>query len=342
MFLITLLKAKPHITMLKITINPDKIEFNVTTDEIVLNAGLAQKLNLPHACKNGVCGACKSKLISGDVTLDTYNQRTLTPDDIKQGYTLLCKAHAQTDLVFDIPNVLDGFPVKIMASKVLSVNKIHNTAVITLKLPVALGFGFHAGQYIEIMFKGKARSYSIASSPVTPDEIELHTKYHKGGEFSEYVWNELQADAMVRFKGPLGAFKLQKSEQPMLLVCTGTGFAPVKSIIETLYLNNDKREIHLYWGNREIKDFYLTEFLDKWHERLNIKITLCLSQENNRMYFAGYVTAALKNDFDNLKNYDMYACGNPRMIEDAFELATEELGLDKDRFFSDAFTPAVK
>ncbi len=328
--------------MPKITINPDKIEFNVTTDEIVLHAGLAHKLNLPHACKNGVCGACKSKLVSGDVMLDTYNQRTLTPDDIKQGYTLLCKAHAQTDLVFDIPNVLDGFPVKIMASKVLSVNKIHNTAVITLKLPVSLGFGFHAGQYVEIIFKGKARSYSIASSPLTPDEIELHTKYHKGGEFSEYVWNELQPDALVRFKGPLGAFKLQQSKQPMLLVCTGTGFAPVKSIIESLYINDDKREIHLYWGNREVKDFYLTHFLDKWREKLNIKVTLCLSKEKHKQYFSGYVTEALKSDFKALKNYDMYACGNPQMIEDAFELATQKLELDKDSFFSDAFTPAMK
>ena len=100
--------------MPKITINPDKIEFNITSDVTVLDAGLAHKLNLPHACKNGVCGACKSKITAGEVTLDEYNPRTLTMDEISQGYTLLCKAHALTDLVFDIPNVLDGFPVKIV------------------------------------------------------------------------------------------------------------------------------------------------------------------------------------------------------------------------------------
>ena len=298
--------------MPKITINPDKIEFNVTPEETVLAAGLLQKLNLPHSCKNGVCGACKCKLTSGEVKLDQYNPKTLTADDIAQGYTLLCKAHAVTDLVFDIPNVLDGFPVKIMPSKVLSVNKIHNTAIITLKLPANLGFGFHAGQYIEVMFKGKNRSYSIASSPITPEEIELHIKYHKGGEFSEYIWNELQTDALIRFKGPLGAFKLQKSERPMLLVCTGTGFAPVKSIIESLYLSDDKREIHLYWGNRSIDDFYLTEILDKWKTKLNIKITRCLSKESHNEYFAGYVTEALKSNFESLANYDLYACGSVR------------------------------
>jgi CDP-4-dehydro-6-deoxyglucose reductase len=329
------------IAMAQITIIPDKIEFNVVPEQTVLDAGLAQKLNLPHSCKNGVCGACKSKLVSGEVRLDTYNPKTLTSDDIKQGYTLLCKAHAVTDLVLDIPNVLDGFPIKIMPSKVISVDKIHNTAIINLKLPANLIFGFHAGQYVEIMFKGKTRSYSIASSPLIPNEIELHTKYHKGGEFSEYVWNELKTDSLVRFKGPMGAFKLQKSDSPIIFVCTGTGFAPVKSIIETLYLSNDSREIHLYWGNRTVDDFYLTDILGKWQSTLNIKVIRCLSKDSQNQYFNGYVTDALKIDFNNLTDYDLYACGNPQMIEDVFELASEKLGLARDRFFSDAFTPAV-
>ena len=303
---------------------------------------MAQKLNLPHACKNGVCGACKSKLVTGEVRLEEYNPRTLTPEDINQGYTLLCKAHALTDLVFDIPNVLDGFPVKILPSKVIAINKTHQTAVITLKLPESVEFGFHAGQYIDIMFKGKTRSYSIASAPTSPKEVEVHVKYHKGGEFSEYVWNELATDSVLRFKGPLGVFKLQKSDKPILLVATGTGFAPVKSIIESLYIENVTREIHLYWGNRSVEDFYLTEILTKWQSKLNIKITKCLSKDTQNEYFSGYVTNAIKNDFEDLSSYDLYACGNPQMIEDTYEIATEILGLSKDRFFSDAFIPAMR
>ena len=327
--------------MAKITINPDKIEFNAEQDVTVLDAGLAQKLNLPHSCKNGVCGACKSKLVSGEVILDQYNPKTLTADDIHQGYTLLCKAHAVTDLIFDIPNVLDGFPIKIMPAKVLTVEKINNTAIITLKLPANLSFGFHAGQYLEIMFKGQNRSYSLASSPQSASEIELHVKYHPGGAFSEYVWNELKTDSLVRFKGPLGAFRLQKSDSPLLMVCTGTGFAPIKSILEYMCTNNDSREINLYWGNRGIEDFYCTEILSKWQSKLNLKIIKCLSGEQHTGYYHGRVTDAVEEDFGNLDKYELYACGNPQMIEDMFELASEKLGLARDKFFSDAFTPSV-
>lgn len=327
--------------MAKITIIPDNIEFNVSGNDTVLDAGLLQKLNLPHSCKNGVCGACKSKLVSGAVNLDVYNPKTLTEDDIRQGYTLLCKAHPSSDLVLDIPNVLDGFPIKILPAKILDVNKIHNTLIITLKLPSNLTFGFHAGQYVEMMFKGQTRSYSIASSPKHPQELEFHVKYHKGGLFSEYAWNELKTDSIIRFKGPLGAFKLQKSDKPILLVCTGTGFGPIKSILEHIYINDDTRKISLYWGNRNLEDFYLQENINRWQEKLNIKVIKCLSKSIHEEYFQGYVTKAVANDFTDLSDHEVYACGNPQMIEDMFELACEKLGAPKNQFFSDAFTPSA-
>lgn len=327
--------------MANITINPDKVEFSVTPEETILEAGLRNKLNLPHTCKNGVCGTCKIKVIEGSVTLDTFNPKTLSEDEQKQGYTLLCKAHAQTDVILDIPNVLDGFPVKIMPAKVSAFTKINQTAIINLKLPANLTFSFYAGQYIEVMLKGKNRSYSIGNSPKQANELELHVKYHQDGIFSEYVWNELKVDGILRFKGPLGSFRLQKTENPIICVCTGTGFAPVKAILDDMFLNDDKREVHLFWGNRTIDDFYFLDVVEKWKEKLNIKVNLCLSKSEAAGFFSGYVTSAIIEDLTDLSAYEVYACGNAQMIEDVFELTTDKLRLDKKNFFSDAFTPSV-
>ncbi|MBP9742694.1 MAG: 2Fe-2S iron-sulfur cluster binding domain-containing protein [Burkholderiales bacterium] len=327
--------------MAKITINPDQVKFIATSNETILNAGLAQKLNLSHSCKNGLCGSCKTKIISGEVILDPYNPKTLTPEEQKQGYTLLCRAHALTDVVLDIPNLLCGFPVKIMPAKVISITKINQIAIINLKLPANLAFGFYAGQYVDIMVKGKNRSYSIGISPLQKDEIEIHVKNYPGGIFSEYVWNELKVNDILRFKGPLGSFQLQHTNKPIICVCTGTGFAPIKAILEDMYLREDPRPITFYWGNSEIKDFYCVEVIEKWRHKLNIKIVLCISQNKESGYFFGRVTDALINDFNDLSNHEVYACGNPRMIESLFELSCTQLRLLRDNFFSDAFIPSA-
>ncbi|MDQ5921312.1 MAG: CDP-4-dehydro-6-deoxyglucose reductase [Pseudomonadota bacterium] len=331
--------------MSKITIVPDNVEFTVSSDETILDAGLRHKLNLPHSCKNGVCSSCKTKIIEGEVTLDSYNPKTLTDSEREQGYTLLCKAHALSDVVLDIPNILDGFPIKILPAKVTSINKAHKIAIINLKLPANMAFGFYAGQYIEVMIKGKNRSYSIGSSPQQKNEIEIHVKNYPGGIFSDYVWNELKIDNILRFRGPLGTFRLQNTNNPIVCICTGTGFAPIKAILEDMYINEDQREITLYWGNREIEDYYSLDVIEKWRKKLNIKVVLCLSKKDAPTtaadYFLGYVTSALVEDFTDLSNHEVYACGNPSMIEQVFEIACNKLELLRERFFSDAFIPSV-
>lgn len=327
--------------MANILIVPDNIQFSVDANETVLAAGLNNKLNLPHQCKNGVCGSCKCKIISGTVTHDEYNKATLSDAELSEGYSLLCKAHAMTDLVLDIPNLLNSFPIRMLPAKVESCSKINQTAIIKLKIPATIQFGFHAGQYIDIMLNGKNRSYSIANSPDLAGIVELHVKYHASGIFSEFVWNEIKEQALLRFRGPLGNFYLRDTQNPIILVCTGTGFAPIKSIIEDMLAKESQRQIHFYWGNSTINDFYLLELLDKWQQKLNIKITLCLSKEKQEGYVCGRVTGALEKDFKDLSNYEVYACGNPKMTEDVFNLATTKLHLLKKNFLSDAFTPSV-
>ena len=326
-----------------ITVIPDNVKFTPMDGETILEAGLKQKLNLPHSCKNGVCATCKCKIISGSVALNPYNKLILSEAEIESGYTLLCRAHATSDVVLDIPNLLTGFPVKMLPAKVESVVKVGNTAIINLKLPANQKFEFYAGQYIEIMLKNQVRSYSLANMVNELNQLELHVKHHPGGAFSDLIWNnELKAGSILRFKGPFGTFKLQQTATPILLVCSGTGFAPIKAILEDMSLSKNMREIHLFWGNRTLKDFYLPDVLPKLQMELNLKVTLCLSNEKAENYFSGYVTHAVVANFTNLDGYELYACGNRDMIADIYTIATKELHLQAQNFFSDVFTPSVE
>lgn len=327
--------------MIKVTILPENIELNVLENESILDAGLRHKLNLPHSCKNGDCGACKCKVASGEIELGLYKSQVLSNEELHQGYTLLCRAHPVGDVVLEIPNLLNSFPIKTLPAKVVKITKSSNTAIITLKLPATQAFGFNAGQYIEIITQGKNRAYSLASSPTTLPEIEIHVRYYPGGVFSEFVWHQLQEQSLLRFKGPLGTFGLSKTNLPIIMICTGTGFAPIKALLEYMVDNNIRRQVHLYWGNRTSDDFYLLDLLESFSQKLGVIKTLCLSSQDLHGFVRGYVNDALARDFTNLENYEMYACGNLNMIEDAYNLAVEKLGLSKANFFSDAFTPSV-
>lgn len=328
--------------MAEILVIPDNIKFTVNPDETILAAGLRNKLNLPHQCKNGVCGSCKCKVISGEITHADYNEKTLTPEELHEGYSLLCKAHAKTEVTLEIPNLLNSYPIKMLPAKVESLSKLGNVAVIKLKTPTNFPFQFHAGQYIDIMLNGKNRSYSVANSPTEPGTVELHVKYHASGVFSEFIWNEAREQSLLRFRGPLGNFYLRDTSKPIIFACTGTGFAPIKAIVESMIATNNQRQISLYWGNRICEDFYLLELAKSWSHKLNIKLNFYVSQGDAMEGFTqGRITNAILTDFTDLADYEVYACGNPAMTEEVFKLATTKLNLDPKNFLSDAFTPSV-
>jgi CDP-4-dehydro-6-deoxyglucose reductase len=327
--------------MTKVTIVPENVVLSITDEESILTNALIQKLNLPHGCKTGTCGACKCKVISGEIKLDPYNTAVLTDEEKHQGYTLLCRAHPVGEVVLEIPHAIKGFPIKTLPARVEKIEKFNDVAIITLRLPPSQSFGFYAGQYIDILTGGKNRSYSIASSPTVTNSLEVHVRYHKGGIFSEYVWHELKETQILRFKGPLGNFQLSETALPILMVCTGTGFAPIKSILEYMAASGIKREIYVYWGNKTYADYYMLDLLHELQQKLDFKLTLCLSADTKDGCISGRVIQAVANNFTDLSGYEVYACGNLNMIEDLYELASSKLGLVRQNFFSDAFTPSV-
>lgn len=326
--------------MAKVTIVPANLVFSINENENILTAAIRHNINLPHGCKDGECGSCKAKVTSGSVYYnDHINSQFLSKKEIDDGYYLLCKTYVKTDCIIKIPGFFNLYPIRTLPSKITSIEKFGTTAIVKFKLPAAQKFEFHAGQYIDVIYENQARSYSIANSP-NYEELELHIRYHPGGLFSQAVWNDLKIGSLIRFRGPLGNFILRDSNKPILMVCTGTGIAPIKGLIEYMINTNDKRQVHLIWGDNIVEDFYLKDMITKWQTQLNLSVNFCTMEQELDDYYHGMVTDFVAKNYVTLANHEVYACGNPKMIEDIFAFGSVNLQLTEDNFYSDSFTPS--
>ncbi|MFC3874845.1 2Fe-2S iron-sulfur cluster-binding protein [Neisseria musculi] len=332
-----------------ITLAPDNAAFTAEAGEPVLNAAKRQGLNLPHSCQSGICGQCKAELVGGEVAQGAHAELALSAEEAAQGKILMCCAVPQSDIVLKVPGYNGAAmpPVKTFPARVASVVYQHDVAVLTLALPKAPPFTFLAGQYIDILLKnGQVRSYSIANSPAQAEALELHIRRRAGGLFSEMLFSEnalIQEKVILRVRGPLGTFTLQESGKPAILMATGTGFAPICSILRQMAENGDTRTVHLYWGARHEVDLYCLQQAADLVSRLpDARFTPVLSRQNDNWQGAqGYIQAHVAADYPDLSGHEVYACGSPGMIEAARQQLVEQCGLPVDAFFSDAFSPAV-
>ena len=329
----------------KIKIQSSGLEFHVKPSQTILEGAIASGITLPYGCQDGACGSCKGKVISGKYFLNEYQSSALTDSDIKAGNTLYCKSMAQEDLVIEpnIPEVYDQYSPKVLPVKVESLTRLnHDVMQMFLKLPAKETFRFKAGQYIEfIMGDGSRRAFSMANAPLD-SKIELHLRLIEGGKFTSFVFNEMKEKSIHRIEGPIGQFYLRDSEKPIIFIAGGTGFAPIKSIIEDMIANKNKRKIYLYRGVRSGKDFYMNELVNDWIKKLEgltyIPVVEDGLSEDAR---SGYVHHAVLEDFKNLNDIQVYCCGAPGLVENAFKDLTKS-GLPDDQFFADAFTFAPK
>ena len=329
----------------KIKIQSSGLEFHVKPSQTILEGAIASGITIPYGCQDGACGSCKGKVISGKYFLNEYQSSALTDSDIKAGNTLYCKSMAQEDLVIEpnIPEVYDQYSPKVLPVKVESLTRLnHDVMQMFLKLPAKETFRFKAGQYIEfIMGDGSRRAFSMANAPLD-SMIELHLRLIEGGKFTSFVFNEMKEKSIHRIEGPIGQFYLRDSEKPIIFIAGGTGFAPIKSIIEDMIANKNKRKIYLYRGVRSEKDFYMNELVNDWIKKLEgltyIPVVEDGLSEDAR---SGYVHHAVLEDFKNLNDIQVYCCGAPGLVENAFKDLTKS-GLPDDQFFADAFTFAPK
>ena len=233
----------------------DQITFTANDDETVLAAATRQNLNLPHSCKSGACGQCKAELMSGEFEMGDHIDKAISEEEKAQGKVLLCCTTAKSDLKINVqgfnPNAL---PVRTLPVRIETIEIKHDVALLRLALPKAPSFAFYAGQYIDLLLPGNiSRSYSIANSPDQEGVLELHIRKRENGVCSEMIFGaepKIKEKGIVRVKGPLGTFTLQQdSNKPMILLATGTGYAPIRSILLDLIHQNSERQVHFYWGH---------------------------------------------------------------------------------------------
>lgn len=327
--------------------------FSVEADETVLEAALRQGINLPYGCKNGACGSCKGKCIEGKIRHGDHSQSALSAADETAGSTLLCCAHPQTDLLIEVREVQGGgdIPVRKVPCRINTIQfPSDDVAILQLQLPASERFQFLAGQYLEFLLKdNKRRAYSIASAPHEQGPLELHIRHLPGGLFTDPLFGQasdgkqIKEKDILRFEGPLGSFFLREdSKKPIIFLASGTGFAPIKSMLMHIQEKKIKREIHFYWGGRRPKDLYMDNLCQEFmHTIPGFHYTPVISDalaEDAWQGRTGFVHRAVMNDFPDLSQHQVYACGAPIVIQSARTDFVKDCQLPEEEFFADSFT----
>lgn len=325
----------------KVSIHPSNHSFEISPDTTILEGALEHGYNLPYSCRNGACGVCKGKVLLGTVDFGNHQPYALSDAEKKDGIALFCCAKPKSDVVIESHEVASSteIQVKTLPCRVQKMEKVAaDIMVLYLKLPTNERLQFFAGQYIDILQKdGKPRSFSLANAPHHDELLELHVRNIPGGAFTHHVFTEMKERDILRIKGPQGNFTLHEdSDKPIIFVASGTGFAPVKSIIEHALQIGLQRPMHIYWGVRMAADFYMLDKVREWQMQ-GIKFTPVVSDEswNGR---TGFVHHAVLEDYADLSGHQVYACGAPVVIEAAFKDFTSQRSLPETEFFSDAFT----
>src|SRR5512134_1134858 len=330
----------------KVTVQPSGNVFDVPEGDTILAAGLTAGFHLPYGCRNGACGSCKGKLVAGEIDYGKYQHTALSEDERAAGYALFCVAKPLTDVTIESREI--GAVKDIVVRKLpCRVNKLERVAddviIVHLKLPANERLQFLAGQYIEFILKdGTRRSFSMANPPHDDEILQLHVRHVPGGTFTDHVFGTMRERDILRFEGPLGSFFLQESAKPIVFVASGTGFAPIKAIIEDAFRKGIDRPMTLYWGARRPKDLYLNELPLRWAaEQPHFRYVPVISDalpEDAWQGRTGFVHRAVMDDFDDLSAHQVYACGVPIMVESARRDFTHERKLPIDEFYADSFT----
>jgi len=332
--------------MHSVTIQPSGHQFQVEEGEAVLAAALRQGFVLPYGCKNGACGSCKGRIHAGTVDYGVYQAKALTDEEKAQGKALFCQAKPLTDLVIEARTIgaAKDIQVKTLPCRVQKMERVTEDVIILgLKLPANERLQFLAGQYLEFLLKdGTRRSFSMGNAPHDDELLQLHVRHVAGGQFTDHVFGKMKERDILRFEGPQGTFFLREdSTKPIVFVASGTGFAPIKSIIEHALHKDIRRPMTLYWGGRRPKDLYMNALAEGWAAQGRIAYVPVISEalpEDAWTGRTGFVHRAVMEDFPDLSGHQVYACGVPIMVDSARRDFIARCKLPEDEFYADSFT----
>jgi propane monooxygenase reductase component len=329
---------------------PVDLEIEVREDETVLDAAFRQGVNLAHGCKEGQCSACKSFLLSGEVELDRFSTFALADYEQEEGYTLLCRAHAYSDLEvellhYDEEMLTSGHPIRALTTTVKSIDPLtHDIYKLCLSLDGEAPLEYHAGQYVDISIPGTKhkRAFSMATTPAVTDRLEFMIKMYPGGKFSSLLKDDLSPGDELQIKGPFGVFILREhSDNDLIFIGGGAGMAPIWSLLSSMAERGIQRNVTYYYGARQHGDLFHIEEFEQLAEKLeNFTFVPALSEpspEDNWDGEVGLITDVVDRLEGDLSGHEGYLCGPPPMIDAAISMLGAH-GLAEARIFFDKFT----
>lgn len=326
-----------------IRIADSDVEFTCKEGQTLLDAGLAAGIEMPYSCRKGVCGNCAGTVLQGEV--QGVGGAAIRNEACAPGQVLYCMCIPAGDTVLQPVSWhrIDPSARKTFTAKVYRNQRVaEDISILQLRLPAGQRAKFKAGQYLQVLLEdGERRSYSMANPPHESDSITLHIRHVPGGLFSARV-PELQPGQLLQLELPLGTFELQEgSERPMVFVAGGTGFAPVKSMLDDLVKRGIRRPATLLWGARRAEHFYLRSAVERWQKMLpGFRFVAALTGEEappeGLDAFRGSVPQALAAEFPSLADHELYCCGSPGMVAAVREQALQH-GLAPQDFHSDVF-----
>ena len=330
-----------------VTVEPSGTTFSANTLETLLAAAIRQGVGLPYGCKDGACGSCKCKMLSGRVVHANFQRKALSVEEETAQFVLTCCATAQSDIVLESRQVTPAgaLPIKKMPTRVSKLHKVSADVVLMqLQLPANDAFAFRAGQYIEFILRdGARRSYSMANAPHLGPGLEMHIRHMPGGRFTDLVFGSMKEKDILRIEGPFGSFFLREdSDKPMVFLASGTGFAPLKALLEHMLHCGITRPTTLYWGGRRPSDLYMHDWVQAQLALMPhlsyVPVVSDTLPEDHWAGRTGFVHLAVLQDFPDLSGYQVYACGAPVVVDSARRDFTTQAQLPADEFFADAFT----
>ena len=334
----------------QVTLKPAERSFPVERDEAILAAAIRQGIGLPYGCRDGACGSCKSRLLEGRVIHGAHQLKALSQAEEDAGLILTCCATPQTDCVVEARNVPGAgeYPVLKMPSRVMSIERAApDVIVLRMQLPANQTFRYRAGQYIEFILRdGSRRSYSMATAPQrlgSPPAIELHLRHMPGGKFTDQAFGTLKEKDILRMEGPFGSFFLREDgDKPLILLASGTGFAPIKALVEQMQDKGITRDAVLYWGCRRKADLYRHDWcVEQAAAMPNLRYVPVLSEpaaDDGWSGRTGFVHQAVMADWPDLSGHEVYACGAPVMVDAAQRDFVQRCALPAEAFYADSFT----
>ena len=335
-----------------VTLQPSGHRYEVPEGKSILSAGLEAGNFMPYSCKQGVCNSCKGHIVEGRVDYGDSHPAYFSDADRAAGLALLCQSKPLTDCVIEVKEIegIAGIKPKIVPCRVTGLNLLATDVMhLRVRLPMNENMLFISGQYVDFMFKdGTRRSYSIANPHAVEGvrALEFHIRHTPGGAFTDKLFGSgVKAGEVMRFEGPLGSFHLRNSGKPAVFVASGTGFGPIKAMLEFALSHGDTRPLTLYWGCRSKPDLYQFDLPHEWaRAHPNFTYVPVLSEalpEDGWSGRTGFVHRAVMADFPDLSAHQVYACGAPVVVDAARRDFAAHCRLPEDEFFADSFLTAA-